>query len=196
MRSTSPNAASPPRGPRGRRPGRESIAFGVREQPRARRDVAAQDCDRRAAQPDHVDRPADVPGDFATLGADVLATKQSEEDQWKPERQFVLTRLHARYDKTSLGEDLVFKAAPAIVGGREFLTDGNALEQGSSPDSMNNFQARYAIRHPWTGPIECSDPQRGVWGGPPLGMRGAEPRAAKSVLSSPAHWAVVSATIC
>lgn len=29
---------------------------------RARRDVAAQDCDRRAAQPDHVDRPADVPG--------------------------------------------------------------------------------------------------------------------------------------
>lgn len=29
---------------------------------RARRDVAAQECDRRAAQPDHVDRPADVPG--------------------------------------------------------------------------------------------------------------------------------------
>ena len=111
--------------------------------------------------------------DFATLGADVLATKQSEEDQWKPERQFVLTRLHARYDKTSLGEDLVFKAAPPIVGGREFLTDGNALEQGSRPDSMNNFQARYAIRHPWKGKIECSSPVYGRWGGPPLGEQHA-----------------------
>lgn len=29
---------------------------------RPRRDVPTQDCDRRAAQPDHVDRPADVPG--------------------------------------------------------------------------------------------------------------------------------------
>ncbi len=107
--------------------------------------------------------------DFATLGADVMATKQKEEDQWNPQRQFVLTRLHARYDKTSLGEDLVFKAAPAIVGGREFLTDGKALEQGSRPDSMNNFQARYAIRYPWKGKVECKDPVYGRWGGPPAG---------------------------
>ncbi len=111
--------------------------------------------------------------DFATLGADVLATKQKEEDQWKPERQFVLTRLHARYDKTSLGEDLVFKAAPAIVGGREFLTDGKALEQGSRPDSMNNFQARYAIRYPWKGKVECKSPRYGRWGGPPVGEQAA-----------------------
>jgi MYXO-CTERM domain-containing protein len=34
---------------------------------------------------------------------------------------------------------------------------------------MNNFQARYAIRHPWTGPIACASPQRGIWGGPPGG---------------------------
>ena len=41
------------------------------------------------------------------------------------------------------------------------------LEQGALPSSSNNFQARYAIRHPWTGPIACANPQRGVWGGPP-----------------------------
>ncbi|MCU0698161.1 MAG: DUF2330 domain-containing protein [Myxococcaceae bacterium] len=106
------------------------------------------------------------PADFATLGADVLPTKQGPDDQWNPERQFVLTRLHARYDKTSLGEDLVFRAAKPIVGGREFLTDGNALEQGSRPDSLNNFQGRYAIRYPWKGEVKCKAPVYGRWGGP------------------------------
>jgi MYXO-CTERM domain-containing protein len=33
--------------------------------------------------------------------------------------------------------------------------------------SVNNFQARYAIRHEWTGAIDCENPRRGVWGGPP-----------------------------
>jgi hypothetical protein len=85
--------------------------------------------------------------------------------------RFVLTRLHARYDKTSLGEDLVFKAAPPIAGGREFLTNGEALEQGSVSFGVNNFQARYAIRYPWEGPIACANPVRGKWGGPPQGGR-------------------------
>ena len=35
----------------------------------------------------------------------------------------------------------------------------------------NNFQARYAIRCPWEGPIACSNPVRGKWGGPPNGGR-------------------------
>ncbi len=87
--------------------------------------------------------------------------------------EFVLTRLHARYDAGSLGEDLVFEAAPAIVGGREWpKSDKGELEQGAKPapastGGMNNFQARYAIRHPWTGPIECKDPVRDRWGSQP-----------------------------
>jgi hypothetical protein len=80
---------------------------------------------------------------------------------------FVVTRLHARYSKDALGDDLFFRAAPPIVGGREFVQSEGKLEQGARPDSQNNFQARYAIRHPWTGPIACAHPQRGVWGGPP-----------------------------
>jgi len=82
----------------------------------------------------------------------------------------VLTRLHARYDATSLSDDIVFRSADPIVGGREHVVDdkGN-LEKGavSSPGGINNFQARYIIRHPWTGPIKCQNPVRGVWGGPP-----------------------------
>ncbi len=105
-------------------------------------------------------------GDFATLGADVLPPKPGNEDPYNPANQFVLTRLHARYDKTSLGEDLVFRAAKPIVGGREFLTDGKNLEQGSRPDSWNNFQGRYAIRYPWKGAVKCANPTYGRWGGP------------------------------
>ena len=89
--------------------------------------------------------------------------------------EFVLTRLHARYDASSLGEDLVFEAVPAITGGREQRDDKGELEQGATifAEGTNNFQARYAIRHPWTGEIACTDPLRGRWGGPPEG--GANP---------------------
>jgi hypothetical protein len=87
-----------------------------------------------------------------------------------------LTRLHARYTKDSLGEDLVFRAAPPIVGGRE----GDA----SGPASENNFQARYVIRHKWTGPIRCANPERGMWGGPPTGVS-KRPAAAKDLATAP-----------
>jgi len=91
---------------------------------------------------------------------------------------FVLTRLHARYDKASLTEDLVFKEAKAIVGGREFMNDGK-IEWASRPASVNNFQGRYAIRHEWKGPITCAKPIRGVWGGPPKGEKGdSQPKPA------------------
>jgi hypothetical protein len=79
----------------------------------------------------------------------------------------VLTRLHTRYAKDVLGDDLFFSPAPPIAGGREFLQQDGKLERGAVPAGTNNFQARYAIRHPWTGPIACAHPQRGVWGGPP-----------------------------
>ncbi|HVV87163.1 MAG TPA: DUF2330 domain-containing protein [Kofleriaceae bacterium] len=101
--------------------------------------------------------------DFATLGADVL--EGGDEGYYG----FVLTRLHARYGKGDLHDDLVFKAAPPIVGGREFLQDDGKLEERSRPSDTNNFQGRYAVRHPWTGPIACASPKRGVWGGPPGG---------------------------
>jgi hypothetical protein len=121
--------------------------------------------------------------DFLTLGSDVLPAGKGAVDRYNPANSFTLTRLHARYDKTSLGEDLVFKAAKPIVGGREFLTEAlggggaKSLEQGHREDSWNNFQARYAIRYPWTGEVKCKDPVYGRWGGPPPGQvaGGAKP---------------------
>jgi hypothetical protein len=121
--------------------------------------------------------------ELVTLGADVLPSYEKafrggrvpSEFQWSIPGEFVLTRLHARYDQSSLGEDLVFQAAPAIVGGREFMQHDGQLERGAvlEPGGWNNFQARYIIRHEWTGPIECENPQRGIWGGPWPGLAGA-----------------------
>jgi hypothetical protein len=85
----------------------------------------------------------------------------------------VLTRLHARYDKTSLSDDLIFKEAPPVMGGRSNW-DGQSADAGARvmTSGANNFQGRYIIRHYWTGAVKCQSPQYGVWGGPPSG---AEP---------------------
>ncbi|MEM9074925.1 MAG: DUF2330 domain-containing protein [Myxococcota bacterium] len=108
--------------------------------------------------------------DLMTLGADALPSLENADhyERMSQMNSFVLTRLHTRYDRDALNEDLVFRAAPPIVGGREVRGE-NGLETGSSSASINNFQGRYAIRHEWTGPIECDNPIRGRWGGPPSG---------------------------
>jgi hypothetical protein len=115
------------------------------------------------------------PGDFMTLGADVLSGGDSDDGDARGRGRrgggfgydFVLTRLHARYGKKDVPDDLVFKAADPIVGGREHVVGkNNKLEEGAQKSSMNNFQARYIIRHYWTGKIACKNPVRGIWGGP------------------------------
>jgi MYXO-CTERM domain-containing protein len=113
-------------------------------------------------------------GELATLGADALPSLQGKMDQLQYGGGFVLTRLHARYTKDTLGDDLVFREAPPIVGGRGVPGMGAKLEQGSSPSGESNFQGRYMIKHPWTGPVACKNPVRDRWGGPP-GWREGQP---------------------
>ncbi|MCB9754142.1 MAG: DUF2330 domain-containing protein [Myxococcales bacterium] len=118
-------------------------------------------------------------GELATLGADVLPTYQRafsgrvpSELEYQVPNEFVLTRLHARYSRESLGEDLVFQAAVPITGGREVMGADGQVERGATESSYNNFQARYVIRHRWQGPIECENPVYERWGGPPPGVQG------------------------
>jgi MYXO-CTERM domain-containing protein len=94
---------------------------------------------------------------------------------------FTVTRLHARYSKESLGEDLIFREATPIVGGREDYGAGKKQDTEAKPGSYNNFQARYVIRHPWGGEIKCANPVRGVWGGPPSGVAQPKTVAAKKL---------------
>lgn len=126
--------------------------------------------------------------ELLTLGSDVVSAAApglpGRGVRWGGGSDYVLTRLHARYDAGSVGEDLVFRAAPPIVGGREMHGDDGELERGALPSGTNNFQGRYAIRHPWTGPVECANPQRGIWGGPPGGMP-SQPAAARNTAFAP-----------
>ena len=95
----------------------------------------------------------------------------------------VVTRLHTRYDPTTLGDDLVFRAAAAVVGGREHVIgEKGELEKGAQLSPTNNFQARYIIRHKWAGAIKCQNPVRNVWGGPP-GSYGVPPPATATGLA-------------
>ena len=107
--------------------------------------------------------PPEVPtdADAMTLGGDVIGGRIAQ-------GTYTLTRLHARYGKADMNDDLRFRAAKPIQGGRENWS-AKGLEYGATPASTNNFQGRYAIRHWWTGPIACKNPRRGVWGGPPDG---------------------------
>ncbi len=113
--------------------------------------------------------------------------------RWRPSG-FVLTRVHARYGSDSLGDDLIFRKADPIMGGREVMvgvpkdnndTTSRKLETGSQPAPFNNFQGRYAIRHPWTGSMTCPNPQRGRWGGPPSGERNNSTTVAKDLAFAP-----------
>ena len=94
--------------------------------------------------------------DLLALGDDVVKADLAN--------KFVMTRLHARYGSKDMKDDLRFRAAKPIIGGRE----GDYVAKVSGEE--NFFQARYAIRHEWTGRIKCKHPMRNQWGGPPNGM--------------------------
>ncbi len=105
--------------------------------------------------------------DLATLGVDAIPGYEGAKEA-PPEiaNSFVLTRLHARYDSNALGEDLVFRAAPGIMGGNGIPDPEGKMTRGAQPAGFNMFQGRYVMLHPWEGEVKCEKPQRGIWGGP------------------------------
>jgi len=121
--------------------------------------------------------------DFMTLGADVLSGGNGNQKR-SYSGGYVLTRLHARYGN-DIPDDLMFKAADPVVGGREQPAANGELEHGATTSSVNNFQARYAVRHAWTGPVACANPVRGRWGGPPAGVQMAGTAAATNLAFAP-----------
>ncbi len=115
--------------------------------------------------------------DLMTLGGDLVGGKIAQ-------GTFVLTRLHARYGKSDMKDDLRFREAKPVTGGREEWSKAG-LEYGAKPSTENYFQARYAVRHWWTGAINCKNPHRGVWGGPPDDVEYPSTIAASKVAFAP-----------
>jgi hypothetical protein len=113
--------------------------------------------------------------DMMLLGGDIIGGQIQKGG-------YVLTRLHARYGKNDMKDDLRFREAKPIAGGRE-MWSRKGLEYGAQPSNQNYFQARYAIRYWWTGPIKCANPRRGVWGGPPDGRTNQVIAASKTAFA-------------
>jgi hypothetical protein len=119
--------------------------------------------------------------DLATLGTDAITDFNGS--------SMVVTRLHARYNAGTLTDDLVFREAYPVTGGHErYVPNGGAMDTTDTRARLtstgNAFQARYVIRHPWTGPIACENPRRGVWGGP-TGAQQAAVTAARELADAP-----------
>jgi hypothetical protein len=115
--------------------------------------------------------------DLATLGADATPDFNGS--------SMVVTRLHARYNAATLTDDLVFREALPVTGGHERppRDADDDVTAAKLTATGNAFQARYVIRHPWTGAVTCEHPQRGVWGGPP-GAREPTAVAARELASA------------
>jgi hypothetical protein len=127
--------------------------------------------------------------DLAVLGADIAVPKDDQSQGGSAGAYYgnfanwVLTRLHTRYDKATLSEDLIFREATPMVGGRA-NGNGTSEDAGAQASTTNNFQGRYIIRHYWSGPVKCKNPRYGEWGGPPNGGESL-PVAARGLAQAP-----------
>ncbi len=85
------------------------------------------------------------------LGVNVLPGIKTDEDIAKFAREATVTRLHLRYTKDTLADDVVFKAVGPVGGGTpQAKTPGPAKE--------NRFQGRYITWRPFDPNLDC-------WGG-------------------------------
>lgn len=76
------------------------------------------------------------------LGADVLPGLKDDEAIAKWASEATMTRLHLRYSKESLTDDLVLKAADPVAGGIPEVTK-------TGPAKQNRFQGRYIVKKPF-----------------------------------------------
>jgi hypothetical protein len=155
-------------------------AHPTREDPRGGPGVVVTEYAWQTTGCDPCPTPPLTDNDLTTLGLDVLGAGP-QGPSW------VLTRLHTRYSKETLSEDLIFREARPAVGGRANWNgtngdEGAAIGQGDA----NNFQGRYIIRHYWNGKVACEQPHFDSWGGPP-GDPDARPTptAAKGLATAP-----------
>ncbi|PZR07404.1 MAG: hypothetical protein DI536_27510 [Archangium gephyra] len=77
-----------------------------------------------------------------TLGADSIPGLKTDEDIAKFAKRATLTRLHLRYTKDSLTDDLVFAAADPVAGGVPEVAK-------AGPAKTNRFQGRYIVKKPF-----------------------------------------------
>ncbi|HEY6555793.1 MAG TPA: DUF2330 domain-containing protein [Polyangiaceae bacterium] len=90
------------------------------------------------------------------------------------ERQkYIVSRLHHRYDRGNLPNDIQIGTASPVRGGFG-VPKGERREVSAevTASSENRLQVRYNTFHPWAGMQKCDKPARHRWGKAPRTYRG------------------------
>ncbi len=87
--------------------------------------------------------------------------------------EYVLTRLHHRYDAKTLDQDISLQPASGVKGGVE-LPKGpeGELPTTAGPADKSTLQTRYVHLHPDKSVLKCDTPERWRWGKAPRTYRG------------------------
>jgi hypothetical protein len=86
---------------------------------------------------------------------------------------YVITRLHHRYDASSLKQDVQVRAAGHVQGGLGTPSGPNGeLPTSVEPAAQSRLQVRYSTMHPSKKVVQCENPQRWRWGQAPPSYRG------------------------
>jgi MYXO-CTERM domain-containing protein len=88
--------------------------------------------------------------------------------------QYVVSRLHYRYDTKTLPNDPQVGVASGAVEGGVAQPKGPTGQASTDvvPATQNKFQVRYNNFHPWVPVIQCQNPERYRWGKAPRDYRG------------------------
>lgn len=78
---------------------------------------------------------------------------------------FTLTRLRTRTRKEGRIDDLVFREAPAIVGGRGVPDENGRLDASITAAPESTFQSRFVVLHRTDARVSCVHPRHGGWSG-------------------------------
>lgn len=108
--------------------------------------------------------------------------KRIEDDRKELERRkallarhanYVLSRLHHRYDRKTLPHDVEIGPAPPVKGGVDIPKGPkHMLSPDVTPFQENKLQTRFTFFYPSKVVIHCDSPERGRWGKPPITYRG------------------------
>jgi len=86
---------------------------------------------------------------------------------------YVITRLHHRYDAQGLPSDIELRAAGPVKGGVAVPAGPSAEAPGAVEAAPENrLQIRYNVGYPSKKVVQCEAPQRWRWGIPPASYRG------------------------
>ena len=104
----------------------------------------------------------------------IKAKKELEEERKEFERrkgvlkrqQYIMSRVHRRYDKNGLPQDVkIGPAAHPVRGGVDIPQGpGGKLPTAVKSAKENMLQVRYVRFRPWDGQVQCEKPQPGRWG--------------------------------